>query len=112
MDFDINTLPDDADDDPVDGYVILHTPPGETSPAYGIGPFPPLDLLIDAIVANGKCDCARIKVPLSFPKGVVMAVDITELLPEGMLDMLRDKAAAAGNTAILAVLGPKEPLIH
>jgi hypothetical protein len=74
---------------PPDGVVIVHYP-ADGSERYGIGPFPPIDGLVDMMLADAACGCRLAALWVRFPKGIVMAVSV----PDDMKERVSAMAAA------------------
>lgn len=67
-----------SDDDGPDGIIVIHHPADGSDP-YGVGPFPPVPDLVDAIIVNGPCSCRKVPLPIAFPKGITMMVDASSM---------------------------------
>jgi hypothetical protein len=97
---DDQTTPDEQEweEGPPDGVVIMHFPADGSDP-YGVGPFPPIEGLVEQLVNATRCSCRKEALPVIFPKGVTMMVS-------GVGDM--ETIMEAAREIVDAVLDQKE----
>jgi hypothetical protein len=84
------TEPHDGEWRDADAYVILHRP-ADGTPAYCIGPFPPLLDIVEAVAQRTVCDCQREVLPCAFPRGVRMALVADPAMVAAALDRAQPK---------------------
>jgi hypothetical protein len=76
-----------------DAVVIVHHPLGG-GPAYGVGPFPPIDGLVEQLLTAKQCDCRVEALWIGFPKGIRMVIGVDT---EGIESMVEDILGATNS---------------
>jgi len=67
---------EEEDGHEIDGWVVMHDGGHrDTEGPYGFGPFPTPDIA-EYIRANAPCPCTKSVVPVFFPKGVRLMVEV------------------------------------
>jgi hypothetical protein len=76
----------------IDGWIVIHTNPDDTTLAYGKGPLPTREMA-EAVASVDDCTCIVSIVPVFFAPGTSMAIAIPadELMAkiEGASNVLR-----------------------
>jgi hypothetical protein len=71
---------DTDENDGPDGWGVIHNNPNpgaDHAPEYMFGPVP-IKALADLMVTAGNCDCRKHVVPVFFPRGIKLMLDVSD----------------------------------